>query len=307
MSIRNAIHRCLSKVTAPLSDWRRAGGEALFILLLLASCQQQEDILPNPEPEKETKGHIMLTLGGDDIFIEAECSSVKSTTYPSTRAATALTDISGYVFTITGTTEFGETITNQPVTLERVGTTNTFIGTVEAGTYILTADNFADAAYGTTGKPYYSGSSEDFTIEEATTVNVSINLGKPKNAAVTYMLDGSFSTLYENPTIYINDNDGNLPTLTTPAATTTDLANAVYCHVATAPATQSLYTSTTSLTLNYTLYASAREGSHVTDINAATGTITVTSGRHTIITLTANTLTGEIIPIASGTHTSEFD
>lgn len=293
MSILHAIRSCTLKVTTPLSRWRGAGGEALFILLLLASCQQQEDF--NPPTEAETMGRIVLTLGSDDLYTEVE-----------TRATQTLTDISGYTFTLNGTTAQNVPVTNQTVTLTRIGQTNTFTGVVEAGTYTLTADNYADACTGTTGKPYYSGSSDDFTLAPATTEGVSIGLLTPKNAAVTYLLDGSFTALYNNPTITINY-DGHAVTLTAPAANSSDLSTAVYCHVASTSATESIYNNNTQRTLSYTLSASAKGSSHVTDIVAIPGNVTVQSGRHTVITLTANSVTGEIIPIQANDHSGTFD
>ena len=276
-------------ITVPFStSWREGWGEAVLCLLLLASCQQQEDIIS----ESESKGRIMLTLGDDDLYLDLE-----------TRAM--LTDISGYVFTLQGTTEENVPV-HETITLERIGVTNTFVGFVDAGTYTLTADNYLDAATGN-GKPYYSGVSDDFSVEAATTIDVSISLNTPKNAVVTYMLDPSFSNLYNNPTITITTLDGDLPTLTTPSTTSTDLTNAVYCHVSSSPATEVTYNSSTSSNLNYTISATAKSGSHVTDITGVTGSITVTSGRHSVITLKADPVSGELIPIISGTHTGEFD
>ena len=295
MSILQAIRSSITSVTTPLSHGRGVGGEAFILTILLASCSSEAELSPAAE-EQEPSGHIVLTLGGDDLYLESE-----------TRAGQALTDISGYVFTISGKTAENETVTNQAISFTRIGNTNTFEGIFEAGTYALTADNFADAATGTTGKPYYSASSNDFSVDIASTTNVTIDLGTPKNAAVTYMLDDTFTERYNNPTIVITDADGNTYTLTAPATTTTDFTNAIYCHVASTPATQSVYSSSTSSTFNYVISASARANSHVTDIVDTTGSITVTSGKHTILTLSANPVTGEIIPIVSGEHSGEFN
>ena len=276
------ISRSLSKV------------QVLLFFLLIVSCTNDTDLRPSStEAEAETMGRIVLTLGGDDLFLELE-----------TRATATLTDITGYVFTLNGTTAEGEAVTNREVTLTRIGATNTFMGVVEAGTYYLTADNYADAA---SSKPYYSGKSEDFTIAAATTEEVSIALGTPKNAAVTYLLDDSFTALYNNPTIDIKDGNNTLATLTAPAPNATSLTNAVYCHVASTPATQTLYAPSgtpisRSLTYSVTARAisGATSGTYVTDVVGATGTITIASGRHSVITLTANSVTGEVIPIIGG-------
>lgn len=284
MHFLRPISRSLSKV------------QVLLFFLLIVSCTNDTDLRPSStEAETETMGRIVLTLGGDDLFLDLE-----------TRAAATLTDITGYVFTLNGTTAEGEAVTNREVTLTRIGATNTFMGVVEAGTYCLTADNYSDAAT-ENGKPYYSGTSDDFTIAAATTVQVSIALGTPKNAAVTYLLDDSFTTLYNNPTIDIKDGNTTLATLTAPAANATSLTNAVYCHVATTPATQTAYTlsgTPISRSLTYSVTAraisGATSGTYVTDVVGATGTITVASGRHTVITLTANSVTGEVIPIIGG-------
>lgn len=276
-------------VTTPFLRGRVRGWSLL--LLFLVSCSTDTDL--RPDPETETKGRIVLTLGGDDLFLDLE-----------TRATHDLTDIAGYVFTLTGTPDEGEAVAGREVTLTRIGQTNTFMGVVEAGTYYLTADNYTDAA---SSKPYYSGKSEDFTIAAATTKEVSITLGTPKNAAVTYLLDDSFTALYNNPTIDIKDGNTTLATLTAPAPNATSLTNAVYCHVASTPATQTLYAPSgtpisRSLTYSVTARAisGATSGTYVTDVVGATGTITIASGRHTVITLTANSVTGEVIPIIGG-------
>ena len=294
MHFLRPISRLLSKVTTPSLRGRAGGGSSLLLLLFLVSCTTDTDLRPSStESETETKGRIVLTLGGDDLFLDLE-----------TRATHDLTDIAGYVFTLTGTPDEGEAVAGREVTLTRIGQTNTFMGVVEAGTYYLTADNYADAA---SSKPYYSGKSEDFTVAAATTEEVSIALGTPKNAAVTYLLDDSFTTLYNNPTIDIKDGNTTLATLTAPAANATSLTNAVYCHVATTPATQTAYTlsgTPISRSLTYSVTAraisGATSGTYVTDVVGATGTITVASGRHTVITLTANSVTGEVIPIIGG-------
>ena len=284
MHFLRPISRSLSKV------------QVLLFFLLIVSCTNDTDLRPSStEAEAETMGRIVLTLGGDDLFLELE-----------TRATATLTDITGYVFTLNGTTAEGEAVTNREVTLTRIGATNTFMGVVEAGTYCLTADNYSYAAT-ENGKPYYSGTSDDFTIAAATTVPVSIALGTPKNAAVTYLLDDSFTTLYNNPTIDIKDGNNTLATLTAPAPNATSLTNAVYCHVASTPATQTVYTPSgtpISRSLTYSITAraisGATSGTYVTDVVGTTGTITVASGRHTVITLTANSVTGEVIPIIGG-------
>ena len=280
----HSISRSLAKV------------QVLLFFLLIVNCTNDTDLRPSStEAEAETMGRIVLTLGGDDLFLELE-----------TRATATLTDITGYVFTLNGTTAEGEAVTNREVTLTRIGSTNTFMGVVEAGTYCLTADNYSYAAT-ENGKPYYSGTSDDFTIAAATTVPVSIALGTPKNAAVTYLLDDSFTTLYNNPTIDIKDGNNTLATLTAPAPNATSLTNAVYCHVASTPATQTLYAPSgtpisRSLTYSVTARAisGATSGTYVTDVVGATGTITIASGRHSVITLTANSVTGEVIPIIGG-------
>ncbi len=288
MHVMRSLSRLLSQVTTPLSLQRALGCEAL-LLLLLASCSS--DL-----PESGGMGRIVLSLDGNGLYTELE-----------TRATQPLTDLTGYVFTLSGTTAGGEAVAAQQVTLTRVGETNTFAAVVEAGTYHLTADNYAAAASTAQGSPYYSGSSDDFTVAPATTVPVSIALGTPKNACVTYLLDDSFTALYNNPTIDIKDGNNTLATLTAPAPNATSLTNAVYCHVASTPATQTLYAPSgtpisRSLTYSVTARAisGATSGTYVTDVVGATGTITIASGRHTVITLTANSVTGEVIPIIGG-------
>ena len=145
------------------------------------------------------------------------------------------------------------------------------------------------------GAPAYSGTSEQFTIVQSGIATTSIDLGTPTNAKVTVALDNTFSAKYEQPRITITDG--------TRSVTITDTATA-----AAATSGQSAYGLPTVTyfdvpangTLSYSITADAKSGSQVTDIRGATGTITVAAGRHSVITLTASSVTGEVIPIVGG-------
>ena len=261
----------------------------MLALLTLVSCQQQDDLRPSPSTaEVETTGRIVLSLSSDpEVYIQTR--------------STQLTDISSLDFTLSGQTTSGEAIDNDSLTFANDGTDNEgrprFAAIFEAGTYTLTATTKATISAPTNGAgaPAYSGTSEQFTIIQSGIATTSIDLGTPINAKITVALDNTFSAKYEQPRITITDG--------TRSVTITDTATA-----AAATSGQSAYGLPTVTyfdvpangTLSYSITADAKSGSQVTDIRGATGTITVAAGRHSVITLTASSVTGEVIPIVGG-------
>ena len=240
---------------------------ALLMLLPLLSGCLNEDT--QPQPERSVEGRIVLSLSGIEVFTDAE-----------TRAAQTLDDYTGYVFTLNGTAVESGTVTNQVITLDGAGS-----AIIEAGTYTLTASNLAASQTGN-GCPYYEGTSAEFNLGVGGTQPVSIAMGAPKNAKLTIVEDdATFSSKYENATLSIGGRTFNL----SPEATGT---------IAYLPAGTSV---------SYTVSAAAKRGSHVTDITSATGTIDLTAGCYHTLTLRANPVTGELIPIVSGSHNGEFD
>jgi hypothetical protein len=261
----------------------------MLAMLTLVSCQQQDDLRPSPSTaEVESKGRIVLSLSSDpEVYIETR--------------STQLSDISSLNFTLSGNTTNGESINNVPLTFNNDGTDNEgrhrFAAIFEAGTYTLTATTKTTISAPTNGAgaPAYSGTSNSFTITQGGTATTSIDLGTPTNAKITVALDNTFSTKYEQPRITITDG--------TRSVTITDAATAA--EATTGQSTYGLPTVTyfdvpANGTLSYSITADAKSGSQVTDIRGATGTITIASGRHTVITLTANSVTGEVIPIIGG-------
>lgn len=192
--------------------------------------------------------------------------------YISTRS-TALADFSGYRFTLVGTTEEGDAI-NQTISF----TDGKAI--VPAGTYTLTADNQEATSNGTTA-PYYSGTSASFTITTGNNTNVSIALGTPQNVRIKALVAESFSSTYENISIAIN-------------STEVALGNYVYAMPGNIP---------------YTIKATAKAGSHATDLPAEGIPLSLNTeaGKDYTINISADALSGIRIDTAEGEHTGDFD
>ena len=236
-------------------------------LLIVAVSCQQEDI--QLHEEQNVKGRIVLALSDIEVY----------TSDAPTRAA--LDDYSGFVFTLNGTTVEGETVRDRVITF----TDNAAI--IDAGTYSLSANNDAASVTGKGCANYSGTTTENFTLTVGGSTTVSISMGAPKNARVTLEQAESFSTRYTDVRVTL-----------TAGSRSIDLGNAAGCEAeAFFPAG----------TVSYTITAAARQDSHVTDISSASGTVTLTAGKHHVISLTANPATGEIIPLIEGTHTGEFD
>ncbi len=239
----------------------------LLLLFTVISCRQ-EDTLTQIE-ERNVKGRIVLSLSDIEVF----------TSDAETRAA--LDDYSGFVFSLNGTTVEGETVRDRVITF----TDNAAI--IDAGTYSLSANNDAASVTGNGCANYSGTTTEDFTLAIGGSTLVSISMGAPKNARVTLEQAESFSTRYTDVRVTLKAGSRSI-----------DLGNATGCEAeAFFPAG----------TIDYTITAAAKQGSHVTDISSASGTVTLTAGKHHVISLTASPVTGEIITLIEGTHTGEFD
>ena len=199
--------------------------------------------------------------------------------YTDAKTRATLEDFTGYVFTLNGTAVESGTVTNQEITFDGD------VAIIEAGRYTLTASNLATSQEGN-GCPYYEGTSAEFNLSVGGTQPVRIAMGAPKNAKLTIVQESeTFSAKYENATLSILGRTFNL----SPEAAGT---------IAYLPAGTSV---------SYTVSAAAKAGSHVTDISSVTGTIDLSAGCYHTLTLRANPVTGELIPIVSGEHNGEFD
>ena len=189
-----------------------------------------------------------------------------------TRAVQTLEDWSGFLFTLD----------NGTASTPLVFTKGQAI--VEAGTYTLSATNSASVDNGYSGA-LYSGA-ETFTISPGEQKAISLALGKPKNSKVTVSLSSAFAEKYDLKSLTLNDGTRDI--------TISSVSEAAY-----------LPTSATQLT--YTLVADAKSGSHVQDITSATGTIAISAGTHTPITLKINPIDPNLVIIGTGeNHNGEF-
>ena len=185
-----------------------------------------------------------------------------------------LNDYTGFVFTLNGTTVGGWTVRDSDITF----TNNAAI--IEAGNYSLSANNDAASLVDNGCANYRGTTAQNFNLAIGGSTLVSI-------ARLTLKQDDNFSTKYNNVRVTL-----------TAGGRSVDLGNTTGCEAeAFFPAG----------TVNYTITAEARSGSHVTDITSAAGSLDLTAGKHHVISLTANPVTGEIIPLIEGTHTGEFD
>lgn len=184
-----------------------------------------------------------------------------------TRAVQTLTDWSGYQFTLDNGT------TSTPLVFTDGKTI------IEAGTYTLSATNAASVDNGYSGA-LYSGA-ETFSINAGEQKAVSLDLGKPKNSKVTVSPSSAFAEKYELKSLTLSDGTRDI--------TISSAAQTAYFPAA---ATQ----------LTYTLVANAKAGSHVQDITSATGTIAISAGTHTPITLKINPIDPNLVIIGTGTE-----
>ncbi len=247
---------------------------SLYVILALAalmmSCQQEE------LRQEETKGMGRIVLSNSSIAVYTEVSETRAT----------LDNYSGFVFTLNGTTVDGWTVRDSVITF----TDNKAV--IEAGTYRLSANNNAASAPANgKGCANYSGQSPEFTLAIGGTRAVTIGDAEhpltPLNSRVTMSQSSAFSAKYDNIRLTL-----------TAGGRSVDIGTATGCE------TEAFFPAGS---VSYTLTAAARTGSHVTDITSASGSITLTAGKHHEISLALNPATGEIVPIIEGTHTGTFD
>jgi hypothetical protein len=184
-----------------------------------------------------------------------------------TRAVQTLTDWSGFQFTLDNVTASTPLVFTDGQAI------------VEAGTYTLSATNSASVDNGY-GGALYSGA-ETFSINAGEHKAVTLALGKPKNSKVTVSLSSAFAEKYDLKSLTLNDG-------------TRDITISSVAQLAYFPPSASQ--------LTYTLVADAKSGSHVQDITSATGTITISAGTHTPITLKINPIDDSLVMIETGTE-----
>ena len=244
---------------------------------LLAACQQEDAPLTEVSP----KGSIVLSLSEPAAYIDVQ-----------TRAEQPLTDINDYDFTLSGTTAEGVEVADERLQIA----SNEAV--IEAGTYTISVkgnNSLATQAVTGLGAPFYEGTSVDadgnkatFTVTAGGTTPVRILL-KPTNAKLTISLTTAFTSNYRNITF------------TAGSRTLTLLTD-----------DESVPTSDTEVTAYFpagslTVAAIARQGSQVTEIIPIQDAITLDAGTHNALSLSADPVTGIVIPTVSGEHTGEFD
>ena len=236
------------------------------------SCQS-EKLSPDTS---YAKGRILFSMPTAEPFIEE-----------GTRAT--LTDLTGYTFTLSGKDTEGKTI-NEDIKFKD----NSCI--IPAGTYTLTADNMTAAVPGLgapLGAPYYRGTSAEFSLEAGSTVTIpTIEMGKPQNTRIDLTLDKSFTELYDLQSLTLSDGSDGSRTISLDSINLKG-----YMMVP------------ENKPLTYTIKATAKRGSHVTDLPAEglTKTLTVTAGYAYPIHLTAQAIKDMMIGIGNGSHNGEFD
>lgn len=236
------------------------------LLFVAAGCQQEKV----SSGEEASQGKIVLNLSPGEVFVDVE-----------TRATQTVTDITGYVFTLSGTDSKGAAV-NKTISFASDGE-NGFSSIIEAGTYTLSVENMSseDAQAGN-GRAYYKGTSASFTLQPGQTLNLgTIDMGAPQNVKVSLATDAAFDGLYENPQLTYKD-----------ATVTTSTPG---------------YFMPEGGTLTFSL--SAKGKNHAQEIENTSVSVSVEAGKHTTVTLTAQPINGEwiIIPIMSDQHTGEFD
>ena len=221
-------------------------------------------------------GMLGIGCSSEDTQVEApklmgvlhlNMSSDEVYVHAGTRAVQTLTDWSEYQFTLDNGT------TSTPL----VFTDGKAI--IEAGTYTLSATNAASVDNGY-ASALYSGA-ETFSINAGERKAITLALGKPKNSKVTVSPSSAFAEKYELESLTLNDGTRD---------------------VTISSVEQEAYFPASVTQLTYTLVANAKAGSHVQDITSATGTITISAGTHTPITLKINPIDPNLVIIETGTE-----
>lgn len=222
----------------------------LVLALVIGACTSCDNDFMQVEAPKTT-GVLRLQMSSNQHYIDIE-----------TRASVPLANWDEYTITLKqGDKDVDATFDNG-------------VAILEAGTYTLSATNAASVDNGYDGA-LYSGS-KSVTIEAGEQKDVTLDLGKPKNAKVTLKASKDFTDLYTISSFKIGDVELNT-------------SDAFYFPVTETP-------------LTYTLVADAKPGSHVQDITSATGTIAISAGTHTPITLKINPIDPNLVIIVTGTE-----
>ncbi len=208
------------------------------------------------------KGVLRLHMSSNKEYINID-----------TRAASALTDWTGFTLTLDNG--------SGPMPLDIVDGE----AIIEAGTYTLTATN-AEAANHGYSAPLYTGCTS-FTLYPAERKEVVLDLGAPKNSKVTVAFDPSFSAMYTLEYLILTDINNYSETLSS--------------------LDDEAYFPAENTTLTYTMKANAIKDTHVQDIPSVSGEISISAGCHTVITLKVNPIDSNLIVIKSGEpHEGEF-
>ena len=234
----------------------------LLIASTLVSCQN-ENIIGIDDDAKT--GRIVLNLQDIQLFAEV-----------TTR--TELTgNVADYTYTLNKLDADNNIVSSTPITFDN---NNSAIVAADRYSITATSKNEQDAA------PWYQGTSSAFELGVGGTESVSIDLGKPKNAAITVSFDASFTNLYENYSVTIGNH--SVPDASAPSSTT-------------------LYTMPGTIT--YTIKGKAIAGTHVSDIPEAgiTGSLTVAAGTSYPLNITAQSISDLLIGFGEGTHTGAFN
>lgn len=286
----------------------------LALLFAVTGCQQ-EDIQYPEEPN--VMGRIVLALSEPEVYIETRSAS-----------ATTLSNFKGFVFTLNGKTDKNVDVNDEVTFTASTDENNNpiAVGYFDAGTYKLTVSS-QTASLKDNGCAYYEKTTEkSFHFDAGETIKLTIEMGAPLNAKVTLVLDQSFTDLY---TFAKADNESELKTKyesqynkepglkihthNNTTSRTLDLAQAWYDHSQDNSNDEAVYFPVDEGVIDYVIYAAAKPGtpekpgSYITDIVGVSGSISPQAGKHYVITLKANTVSGEIIPIIEGTHNDYFD
>lgn len=234
----------------------------LLIASTLVSCQN-ENIIGIDDDAKT--GRIVLNLQDIQLFAEV------------TTRAEQTGNVADFTYTLNKLDANNNIVSSTPITFDNNNSA------------IVAADKYSITATSTTAQdvaPWYQGTSTEFTLGVGGTESVSIDLGKPKNAAITVSFDASFTNLYENYSVTIGQH--SVPDDSSSGSTT-------------------LYAMPGTIT--YTIKGSAQAGTHVSDIPEAgiTGTLTVVAGTSYPLNINAQSITDLMIGIGSGTHTGAFN
>lgn len=227
----------------------------LVLALVIGACTGCDNDFMQVEAPKTT-GVLRLQMASNQHYIDIE-----------TRASEPLANWDGYTITLKQEDQAVDATFDNGVAI------------LEAGTYTLSVTN-ESAEYTAYSGPIYYGST-DVTIEAGKQTDVTLDLGKPKNAKVTLALSEAFSAKYNLSSMTLTDE--SVTSSMTPSNTTAYFPASV---------TQ----------LTYTLVANAKAGSYVQDITSATGTIAISAGTHTPINLNLNPIDPNLVIIETGTE-----